>query len=147
MLRLMLAAALLAAATGVGCLQDLTGAPSPAAEAVREAVDGRVLETRTRIRLYQAPLRLPGLWFLWSPAVPQRTALAEGQHVLVTRVGDAGAWDRRALWLQVTGHGARGWIRLGPSSAAAARLWTLFRDAPSGDATSDHRPPERTTAK
>ena len=90
MLRLMLAAALQAAATGAGCLQDLTGAPSPAAEAVREAVDGRMLEARARIRLYEAPLRRPGLWFLPAPAVPKRTGLHVRHNVLVTRMRESG---------------------------------------------------------
>jgi len=81
--RLILAAALIAAAAGTGCLQNLAGAASPAAEAVREAVYGRVLETTARIQLYEAPLRLPGLWFLPAPAVPKQTALADRQRVRV----------------------------------------------------------------
>ena len=137
-----IAAALLAAVMATGCLETLTGTASPAAEAVREAVHGRVLETRTGMRLYDAPLRLPGLCFLWSPAVPKRTGLAEGERVIVTRIRDAGAWKQRAVWLQVVGHAAMGWIRLGPDAEARTRLWSLFREAGAPETRGDNEAEE-----
>lgn len=64
-------AAVLAAGGATGCLDHLPGAASPAAQALRRAVEGRVLVAATRITLYDRPRRPPGLCFLWSPAVPR----------------------------------------------------------------------------
>lgn len=125
-----IAAAVLAAVVASGCLDHLPGAASPAAGALRLAVEGRVLVAATRIDLYERPRRLPGLCFLWSPAVPRDNRLPQGNRVIVTSIRHAGGGRLRGLWMRVAGNRTAGWIPLGGNAEATTRLQSLFRIEP-----------------
>ena len=130
MQRMRILTVVMAAVVANGCADRLPGAGAADAWALWVAVEGRVLVAAAPIELYERPHRLPGLCFLWAPAVPRNDRIGRGERAIATDVRHAGGAGTRGVWMRVAGRRTAGWIPLGGDAGAAARLRTLFRMEP-----------------